>query len=162
MGYYLRNCFWLMVPSFLLLFLAADRLPASFQPGTFWHDIPWFISWPENLLRTLFFALTALMPFSLATQRQRRGLAVYLLGTVLYIGSWLVLIVAPQSGWSQSAAGFLAPAYTPLIWLFGIGMIHDRLFWPTTRYRPWMFFAVVVAALGFHIAHAAMVYGRLP
>lgn len=161
MGYYARNCFWLVLPVFLLLFLVADRLPPAFQAGVFWHDIPWFISWPENLLRTIFFALIAFMPFSLATIRQRRGLVLYLFGMALYIASWLVLIIAPHSGWSLSAAGFLAPAYTPLIWLFGIGMIHNRLFWPATGYKPWMFFALVTVALAFHITHAAFVYGRL-
>ena len=161
MAHYVRNCFWLMVPSILLLFIAADRLPPAFQAEVFWKDIPWFIAWPENLFRTAVFALPAFMPLSIKTTQQRRGLALYLFGTGVYFASWLALIIAPQSWWSLSAAGFLAPAYTPLIWLFGIGLIGERLFVSRIGFRPWMFFALTVVFLGFHIAHTALVFGRL-
>ena len=161
MAYYIRNCFWLMVTSILLLFLAADRLPSAFQAEVFWKDIPWFIAWPENLFRTVVFALPAFIPLSIKTTRQRRGLALYIFGTGVYFASWLALIIAPQSWWSLSAPGFLAPAYTPLIWLFGIGLIGERLFASRIGFRPWMFFALTVVFLSFHIAHTALVYGRL-
>ena len=161
MAHYIRNCFWLMVPSILLLFIAADRLPPAFQAEVFWNDIPWFIAWPENLFRTAVFALPAFMPLSIETTQQRRGLALYLFGTGVYFASWLALIIAPQSWWSLSAAGFLAPAYTPLIWLFGIGLIGERLFVSRIGFRPWMFFALTVVFLGFHIVHTALVFGRL-
>jgi len=158
---YSKNGFWLMLPSFLLLFLLAGKLPPAFQPEVFWQDIPQVISLPENLLRVLVFALPAFMPLRFGHGQPRLGWWLYLLGTVLYVASWLALILAPESDWSLSAYGFLAPAYTPLVWLGGIGLIGGRLFWPNLPFRPWMYFMLVIVFLGFHIAHTAIVFQRL-
>ena len=158
---FIRNCFWLMLPAFLLLFLLAAKLPAAFQADIFWQGIPMAISLPESTLRIVVFALPAFMPLQFSTPKHRLGWALYLLGTPLYTASWLALIMAPQSAWSLSAIGFLAPAYTPIIWLVGIGLIGDRLFWPNLPYKPWMYIGLVLVFSGFHIAHSAFVYARL-
>jgi hypothetical protein len=47
---------------------------------------------------------------------------------IIYFASWLLLIVRPDAAWSRSAAGLLAPAYTPLIWLAGIALVGGS--WP--------------------------------
>ena len=47
----------------------------------------------------------------------------YALGVLVYFASWLPLIYASDAAWSKSAAGLLAPAYTPLICLTGIALI---------------------------------------
>jgi len=53
---------------------------------------------------------------------QRLGRFVYGTGLLLYLGSYLAQIVAPNSEWSTSLVGFTALAGTPLIWLVGIGL----------------------------------------
>lgn len=160
-AFFFKNCFWLMLPSLFLLFLLADKLPFAFQEKVFWHDIPLAVSAPESVLRVAVFALPAFMPLRSYAGGSRVGWGLYLLGTVLYIASWAALILAPESGWSLSAAGFLAPAYTPLVWLVGIGLIGGRLFWPGLPYQPWMYVTLVTVFLGFHITHAAIVFQRL-
>jgi hypothetical protein len=57
--------------------------------------------------------------------------------------------------------GFAAPAYTPLLWLLGIALLGDRLFWETF-FRWWMYLALCIAFLAAHITHTLLVYFRNP
>jgi hypothetical protein len=66
----------------------------------------------------------------------------------------------PLSPWSQSPLGFLAPAFTPALWLAGIASIGRTLYFGDF-YRPWMFLALSLVFLAFHNAHAWTVYSRL-
>ncbi len=54
------------------------------------------------------------------------GLMLYLTGSALYFASWLPLLLTPQSAWSQSAAGLLAPRLTPLLPFLGIALIGQN------------------------------------
>ena len=100
------------------------------------------------------------MPFQLNTAGHRVGLALYFIGLVIYSASQIVLVVAPQSAWSMSIFGFTAGAYTTLIWILGIGMMGDRLFYPRIPWCPWIYFALALGFVGAHTAHAALVYMR--
>jgi len=55
-------------------------------------------------------------------------LAIYLPGTLIYFGSWLPLLVAPASPWTNSAAGLLAPRLTPFLSFLGIALLGGS--WP--------------------------------
>ncbi len=157
---YLANGFWLLVPVLLLNALFADRLPAAFQPQIFWHDILLWISIPENSFRTATVILPLLLHVSLRTKLQRAGAAIYLAGLLAYGLAWFMQIAFPASPWSVSAFGLMAPAYTPLLWLAGIGLLADRIFVFNIAYRPWMYLAVAVAFLLFHNLHTALVVLR--
>jgi hypothetical protein len=67
----------------------------------------------------------------------------------------------PDSAWSLSAIGFLAPAWTPLVWLLGLALLMQRLQWPSP-YRWWHYLALSIAFLAAHIGHCAIVFSRLP
>ena len=60
--------------------------------------------------------------------REKIGLAVYLIGTLIYFASWLPLMYAPQAAWSQSIMGLFAPRLTPLVALLGVALIARS--WP--------------------------------
>lgn len=124
---YFLNCFLLILPLLAWNLALTDQLPSPFKPEVFGQNIPWFITLGENTFRTLIFLLTALMPLSIKSTQQKRGGILYLTGTLLYFLSWLALIYFPDSAWSNSRLGFLAPAYTPLLWLTGIGFISNYL-----------------------------------
>jgi hypothetical protein len=70
------------------------------------------------------------------------------------------LIAAPSSSWSLSAIGFLAPAYTPLVWLLGLALLMQRLHW-RSPYRWWFYLTLSACFLATHISHAAIVFMRL-
>lgn len=106
------------------------------------------------------FFLPLLMPLTVETCGQKTGLGVYLAGLGVYFLSWLLQIYYPDSAWSKSAFGFLAPAYTTMIWLVGIGLIGTRLF-VKVPYRPTVYILISTAFVVVHTMHAYLVYTRL-
>ena len=152
---YVLNCFWLLVPILLWNIIFASKLPAEFLPDIFWRDIPPLIKFGENITRVAVFALPAFMPLDM--RGRRRETAVYLIGVIIYFISWVLIMAYPNSEWSTSILGFFAPAYTPLIWLVGIGLISQELYF-TTRYRSWMYSILSIAFVTFHVTHTALVY----
>ena len=156
---YLLNCMLLLLPIMVWNLIFASRLPPAYSTEIFWKDIPSFIANGENIFRLIVFVLPVLMPIKIETQGQKLGLRLYIAGTAIYFMSWLAQIYFPQSAWSLSAFGFLAPAYTPLIWLIGIGLIGNTLYF-SSPYRSRMYIAISTIFIGFHLSHALTVYLR--
>lgn len=156
---YALTCGLLLVPASLWNIALTERLPPSFAPAEFWRDIPAALALAENSLRVAVFALPFFMPLKLAAPGRMGALLVFVVGTLVYFASWLMLILFPASAWSTSALGFAAPAYTPFLWLLGIALLGRQLFWGTF-YRWWMYFALALAFLVTHISHTALVYAR--
>jgi hypothetical protein len=156
---YFFNCFLLTIPILAWNLIFANKLPKVFQPEIFWNDIPTFLSYGENISRTIVFIFTALMPLKILTKTQEKGVFLYVLGTLIYFASWLLLIYFPNSLWSNSIFGFLAPAYTPLIWLVGIGLIGDSMYF-NIPYKKWSFMTISAVFLIFHNAHTYLIYFR--
>jgi hypothetical protein len=157
---YLLNCFLLMVPVALWNALLTPSLPWFYSEAVFWKDIPQMISLPEQGLRVLVFALPLAMPLSIETRSQRRGLMLYAAGLMLYFLSWMAQILYPESLWSTSAFGFLAPAYITILWLAGIGLTGRKLFF-NIPYHPAVYILLSVLFVIFHTLHAYLVFGRL-
>lgn len=156
---YFVNCFLLTLPVLVWDIVFANKLPVAFQPETFRNGIPPALTYGENILRTLVFIFTLLMPLRISTPVQKKGLILYTGGTFLYFSSWLVLIYFPDSAWSRSMPGFLAPAYTPLFWLAGIGLIGDSFYFGLP-YRRWFIMLVLLIFLVLHNLHAYIIYIR--
>lgn len=156
---YSLNCFLLTLPIMVWNIVLTRKLPQDFQPAIFWKDIPAFLTYGENISRTMVFILTLLMPLRISTLTQKRGLFLYVGGTLLYFASWVVLIIFPNSAWSNSIIGFTAPAYTPLFWLIGIGLIGNSFYF-NLPYRHWFFISISFIFLLFHNFHAITIYLR--
>jgi hypothetical protein len=77
------------------------------------------------------------------TSMGKIGLAIYLAGTLIYFASWLPLILAPQSPYSESIPRLFAPRLTPLISLFGIALICES----------WPYALVATIFISFHTWH---------
>lgn len=158
---YFFNCFLLTTPVLLWDYIFTDRLPEVFRPEIFQKDIPPFIVNIENISRVIMFVLISFMPIKNLVNIQRKGLILYAIGILLYFASWLILIYFPNSMWSESMLGFLAPAYTPLFWLIGIGLVGGSLYF-NIPYKRWFYFLVVVVFLAFHNWHTYLIYLRIP
>jgi len=156
---YSLNCFLLTIPIMLWNVFLTKKLPEAFQPEIFWDDIPSFLTFGENISRIIVFTLTFLMPLSILTSTQKKGLFLYISGSILYFASWLILIYFPESGWSNSILGFMAPAYTPFLWLTGIGLIGNSYYFNLT-YRRWQFIGTSLVFLMFHNFHTLTIYFR--
>jgi hypothetical protein len=159
LAHYALSCGWLLLPAAAWNIALAKHLPPTFQRVEFWRDVPAPLAVAENGLRIAVFAVPFLMPLELAAHSAARALFIFGAGTLLYFASWLALIWLPESRWSRSPWGFAAPAYTPMLWLVGIGLLGDRLFWGTF-YRWWMYFALCVAFLAAHVTHTMLVHSR--
>jgi hypothetical protein len=157
---YLLNCGLLLLPIMAWNIILASKLPRAYSAEVFWKDIPSFLANGENIFRLIIFIIPFFMPIQIETRSQKIGLWLYSIGTALYFLSWLAQIYFPQSAWSLNAFGFLAPAYTPLIWLAGIGLIGSTFYFPVS-YRSWMYIILSIIFLGFHFTHAATVYSRI-
>ena len=143
--HYALSCGLLLLPIFAWNAALARSLPPAFSMTEFWRDISAPLALAENSLRAVVSVVPFFMPLELVSTRQRTGLVVYCVGAVLYFCSWVIIIIAPNSPWAASPAGFLAPAYTPLIWLAGVALLGRRLYWGRS-YRWWMF---LIPAAGF-------------
>jgi hypothetical protein len=149
----------LLLPIMAWNLIFASKLPWAYSEEVFWKNIPSFIANGENVFRLLVFIIPILMPIRIETQSQKLGLWLYIAGTAIYFISWLAQIYFPQSAWSLSVWGFLAPAYTPLIWLIGIGLIGSAFYF-SSPYRSWMYIVLSIIFIGFHLSHAITIYSR--
>jgi hypothetical protein len=156
---YFFNCFLLTIPILLWDYIFTDKLPKAFQPEIFWKDIPSFITFGENISRILMFAFISFMPLKIISNKQKNGLLLYVAGTLLYFAAWIILMYFPNTAWSNSVLGLLAPAYTPLVWLIGIGFSGDSLFF-NIPFKRWLYFLLVVVFLFFHNWHTYLIYFR--
>ena len=156
---YVLSCGVLTVP-ILVWNLALTRfLPPALASNEFSRDIPPLVTYGENTLRIAVMVLPFLMPLEVATVGQRRGLLLFAVGTIVYFVSWVPLMIVPHSAWSTSWLGFVAPAYTPLVWLAGLGLIGRRFYLPSP-FRWWMYVGLACSFVAFHVTHASMVYAR--
>jgi hypothetical protein len=156
---YFFNCFLLTIPILLWDYIFTDNLPKAFQPEIFWKDIPSSITYGENISRLLMFVFISFMPLKIITNKQKNGLILYVVGVLLYFVAWLILMYFPNTTWSNSVLGLLAPAYTPLVWLVGIGFIGNALFFKIP-YKRWLYFFIVIIFLIFHNWHTYLIYFR--
>jgi len=91
------------------------------------HSPQWLLM-AENITRIIVFALPLFLPLEFQGAWNKTGLAVYIIGTLIYFASWLPLMLAPNSDWSQSTAGLLAPRLTPFLSFLGISLVCNA--WP--------------------------------
>jgi len=155
---YLLNGFVLVIPILLFNILFASKLPKEFSPDRFDEGVPRALLTSENILRGLVMFLPLLMPLRFESTGQKVGLLLYLVGTLIYFLSWILLMRFSQlvSNWFA----FAAPAYTPLLWLIGIGLIGNRLFF-SIPYQPWIYFSGSLLFIIVHVWHATLVYKQV-
>ena len=154
---YLFNCFLFTLPILIWNIILTNKLPKYFQPDIFWKDISAFLTYGENISRIAVFMLIILMPLNVSTITQKKGLFLYIVGTLLYFASWFALIYFPDTKWSHSIIGFMAPAYTPILWLTGIGLIGNSFYF-NLPYKRWFFISTSLLFLIFHNFHTLTIY----
>jgi hypothetical protein len=157
---YLISCGLLLLPAALWNIALFDQLPPAFAASIFERDIPLPLAIIEKTVRVIIFTLPFAMPLEFDTPVQRRGIFIFIIGTLIYFASWLTLIFWPTSAWAMSRLGFMAPAYTPALWLFGLALAGQRLFW-SNLYRWWYYLLIAGIFLAAHNAHTALVYSRM-
>jgi hypothetical protein len=156
---YVSNSFLLVVPALVVDLLWASRLPAGWQFDVFWRDIPTALAYGERISSLVVNILPVFMTFGISTQRQRKGLAAYIVGMLAYNAAWAMMVYLPQSTWSISLIGSTATAWMPLLWLIGIGLVGDSFYF-SIPYKPWVYILPSGIFVAFHFSHALLVYMR--
>lgn len=153
------NGFVLLIPIFVWNIIFASKLPHAFDIKNFDIDIPRFLLIGENIFRVIIFTLPLLFKIDISTTTGKLGLALYIIGSLIYFVSWLLLIYAPNSLWSISIFGFTAPAYTPIIWLVGIALMADSYNF-SIKYIRWHYIIPCIIFIILHVMHSILVYLR--
>jgi len=100
------------------------------------------------------------MPLNISSDIQVTGVIIYSFGIVIYFSSWVPLLFFPKIKWSTSLLGFIAPALTPIVWMIGIGLIGNQLYF-SLSYNPLVYITVSILFVIFHCWHVFMVFQRM-
>ncbi len=152
---YLKNCFLLLIPILIWNLLFYSNLPEAYTDSIIEGGIPNWLIIVESLLRIMVMIFPLSMIFSLKTKRQKLGIGLYLFGTSIYFASWLPLIYDEYGTWSTSLVGFLAPAYTPLLWLMGIALVGEQSFLGWKKANSIYIILAILFILS-HIGHSVL------
>ena len=120
------NGFWLILPLLAWNLVLGPHITQEAITSDA-HSPKWLLI-AENIVRILVFALPLLLPLQLKDGWNKTGLVIYIPGTLIYFASWLPLMLAPASAWSNSPAGLLAPRLAPFLSFLGIALIGGS--WP--------------------------------
>jgi len=115
------NCLWLMVPMLAWNIILTPKI-TLLKVISDANSPTWLLA-AENITRMIVFVFPLLLPLRVQDTVSKIGMATYLIGMTLYFITWIPLIWMPDSIWSQSAAGLLAPRLTPLLPFLGIALI---------------------------------------
>ena len=135
------NCFWLIVPILAWNIAFGARITQEAITSDA-HSPAWLLG-AENVFRIATFVLPLLLRMKFGDTVGKIGLAVYIVGTLIYFASWLPLMNAPLSAWSQSIPGLFAPRLTPWIALLGVALVA----------HSWQYGAVATVFIFFHTWH---------
>jgi hypothetical protein len=121
----LANCFWLIVPLLAWNIVFGSKITQEAITSDA-HSPMWLLG-AENVFRIATFFLPILLRMRADDNLGKIGLAVYIIGTLIYFASWVPLMTASQSAWSQSVVGLFAPRITPWIALLGVALVAHSL-----------------------------------
>jgi hypothetical protein len=119
-GLTFANCFWLIVPILVWNILFGARITQEAITSDA-HSPAWLLI-AENVFRIATFVLPLFLPMRIDDSLGKMGLALTIIGTLIYFASWLPLMSTPLSAWSQSIPGLFAPRLTPWIALIGLAL----------------------------------------
>jgi len=135
------NCFWLLVPILVWNLVYGPKLTDPRITSD--ANSPAWLLIAEHVTRLAIFILPLLFPLQLKDTWSKTGLGIYIVGTLIYFASWLPLLFAPASTWSNSPIGLLAPALTPFLSFLGIALIG----------HSWPYGVLAAVFIGIHTLH---------
>lgn len=151
------NGFILFIPILLWNLVLTRYLPQAYKPKEFDIGIPAYVLIGEGIFRALIFGLPLFMRVNFKRPESRIGISIFIIGVSYYFLSWLLLILVPESSWSKSLIGFMAPAYSIIIWLFGFSLIVESYYF-NIDYAKWHFILPACLMTCFHTFHSYLKY----
>jgi hypothetical protein len=115
------NGFWFLIPILAWNLVFASKITQE-EINSDAYSPAWLLG-AENIFRMISFVLPLVLAVKLESGLGQIGLGVYGAGCVVYFASWVPLMRAPQSAWSESIPGLFAPRLTPYAALLGIALM---------------------------------------
>jgi len=160
--YYFINCFLLLLPVLIWNLIFEAYLPEKYSFIEFRYDVPSFIRWTELISGAALLILSFSLQLNIKTRIQKIGLVIYFAGLIAYLFVWRPIILYPYSDWSNSLFGFISLAFTPIVLLFGIGLIGKKnLFFKKIVYRRLFFLYLTFIYIICRTSHAILVYYQI-
>jgi len=120
---YINNCFLFFIPILIFNILFFKKL-SSYYLKNISHPI--IIA--ETITRIITIAFSMIMAINIQNKTGKIGLIIYIIGIIIYFTSYFIEIYAPNTLFGKNIIFILAPYWTSVIWLMGIGLVGNRLF----------------------------------
>lgn len=146
---YKNNCFWFFIPPLLFNIIIVKYLPEYYLKNINHPIIIW-----ENILRFITIAFSAIMAITINNKIGKIGFIVYIIVIIIYFCSYFIVIKFPASSFNNNLIILLAPAWTSVLWLIGIGLIGNKIFVNI----PYHFSVYCLLSISFAIIHSIHFY----
>ena len=141
---YINNCFLLFIPILVFNILFFKKLPSHYL-----KNISHPIIKAETITRIITIAFSMIMAINIQNKAGKIGLIIYIIGIIIYFSSYFIEIYFPNTIFSKKLIFILAPYWTSVIWLIGIGLLGIKLFVNI----PYHFTVYLIISVIFTIIH---------
>jgi len=149
---YINNCFLLFIPILLFNILFFKKLPSHYL-----KNISNPIIKMETIIRIILIAFSMIMAVNIQNKIEKIGIIIYIIGIIIYFTSYFIEIYASNSLFGRNLIFILAPYWTSVIWLTGIGLAGNRLFINITyHFSVYLILSVIFTAI--HTIHGYLCY----
>jgi len=141
---YIYNCFLFFIPILIFNILFFKKLPSYYL-----KNISHPIIKAETIIRIITIAFSIIMAINIQNNTGKIGLIIYIIGIIIYFSSYFIEIYFPNTLFSKKLIFILAPYWTSVIWLIGIGLLGNKLFVNI----PYHFTVYLIISVIFTIIH---------
>jgi len=149
---YINNCFLFFIPILLFNILFFKKLPSHYLKN---------ISHPiiiiETITRIITIAFSIIMAVNIQDKTGKIGLIIYIIGIIIYFTSYFIEIYFPNTLFGDTIIFILAPYWTSVIWLIGIGLLGNRLF-VNIPYHFTVYLIISIIFATIHTIHGYLCY----
>jgi len=142
---YKNNCFWSFIPIIIFNIVFTKYLPEFYL-----RNIDHPIVTIETVARIITIAFSVIMAIKLDNKIGKIGLIVYIIGVLIYFCSYFIVIKIPSISFHNNIIVLLAPYWTSVLWLIGIGLLGNKLFINI----PYHYTAYIIISIVFAIIHS--------
>ena len=149
---YINNCFLLFIPILLFNIIFFKKLPPHYL-----KNISHPIIKMETISRIIVIAFSIIMAINIKNEIEKIGLIIYIIGIIIYFTSYFMEIYAPNTLFGKNIIFILAPYWTSVIWLIGIGLVGNRLF-VNIPYHFTVYLILSITFATIHTIHGYLCY----
>jgi len=149
---YINNCFLFFIPILLFNILFFKKLPSHYL-----KNISHPIIKMETITRIIIIAFSIIMAINIQNKIEMIGIIIYIIGIIIYFTSYFIEIYAANTLFGKNIIFILAPYWTSIIWLVGIGLVGNRLFINIPyHFTVYLILSVIFTAI--HTIHGYLCY----